>query len=265
MKKIVLLFGGFLLAAGAFAQDASPALQASRDPGAIVKRSQDLMQAGTVSSRSRLVVTAKDGAVSERMMDQYSKDGPDGTKTVIIFLRPANVANTRFLTIENSSGRDDQWIYLPSLGKVRRISASEGGSSFMGTDFSYDDISAANRDVNKDNHRLVREESYQGKACYVIESEPKDSTFQYSKFVRWIDKENSVNYKIELYDRRGTHVKTIESLDVKEIQGRLTPMQTKVSTVAAGTSTSIFFDIIRYDDPIPDGVFTPNYLSTGRY
>jgi hypothetical protein len=82
--------------------------------------------------------------------------------------------------------------------------------------------------------------------------------------VQYIDKANFVNYKIELYDKRGNQVKLLENLDLKDVQGKLTAMVTKMSTLAAGTSTTINVDIIRYDENIPEGVFTTSFLETGR-
>jgi hypothetical protein len=219
----------------------------------------------TVSTRSRMVITARDGSTSERVIDQYSKDDARGNaRTVIVFQRPANVAGTRFLTIDNTSGDSDRWIFLPALGKVRRIAASESGGSFMGTDFSYDDISATDREVGLDNHTLLREETLNGIPCYVIQSVPKDTGYVYSKTISWIGKQNNLTYKSELYDRRGIQVKLMEMMDYREVQGQLTPMQMKISTLAAGSSTTIFMDIIKYNDPIPETVFTQRYLETGR-
>jgi hypothetical protein len=174
------------------------------------------------------------------------------------------VANTRFLTVENPGKADDRWIFLPALGKVRRISAGEGSGSFMGTDMSYDDISSADRDVDADEHAILREESLNGKEAWVIESKPKDSDYQYSRMVSWIDKETHVSMKIELYDRKGELVKILEILKVEDKQGRLTSTVTKMTTVKAKTSTTINVDIIKYDDPIPASVFTTNFLETGR-
>ena len=212
-----------------------------------------------------MVITAKNGTVTERTIDQYSKkDSKGNNRAIIVFQDPASMKGTRFLTIENPGKDNDQWIYLPSLGKVRRIAASEGSGSFMGSDFSYDDISSADRDANLDNHRILREEKYQGKDCYVIESTPKDSGYQYSKMIEWIDKDNFVTYKVELYDKKGTQVKLLEIPELKEVQGRLAPMVTKMTNLALGTSTSLNVSLLKYDDPIPEGVFTTNYLETGR-
>lgn len=236
----------------------------AQDAASVVRESRDRITADTVSTRSRMVLTAKNGSTTERRLDQYSKDGPKGSRIIVVFQSPAAVAGTRFLTMENPGGADDRWIFLPSLGKVRRIAASEGSGSFVGTDLSYDDISAADRDADLDTHRLLREESLNGAACYVIESVPKDTSYQYSRMVQWIDKTTRVNHKVELYDRRGTPVKTLEILELKDVQGRLSPMLTKMSTLAAGTSTTITVEILKYDDPIPEGVFTTRFLETGR-
>jgi outer membrane lipoprotein-sorting protein len=250
------ILGGIFLLAGSmlYAQDAE----------SIVRSSRDRIKADTVSTRSTMIITARDGTKTERRIDQYSKDGPRGDRTIIVFQRPASVAGSRFLTMENPGGDDDRWIFLPSLGKVRRVIASEGSGSFMGTDFSYDDISSASREAEKDRHSLLREENPGGGACYVIESVPRDSSYQYSKMIQWIDRETKVAVKIELYDKKAALVKVLEISKVEDVQGRLTPMATKMSTLAAGTSTLINVDIIKYDEPIPESVFTTSYHETGR-
>ena len=240
--------------------------QAAAAPSAaeIVRASRDRIKSDTVSSRSRMIIAAKDGSQTERLVDQYSAGKSGQSKTVVVFQKPASVANTRFLTIENPGKADDRWIFLPALGKVRRVSASEGSGSFMGTDMSYDDISSANRGADEDDHSILREESLDGKACWVIESKPKDSGYQYGRMVSWIEKATKVSLKIELYDRHDELVKLLEILKVEDKQGRLTPTVTKMSTVKAKTSTTINVEIIKYDDPIPATVFSTKFLETGR-
>ena len=258
----MFLLGAVFISAAliANAQDA-----ASRDALSIVTSSRNRIQKETLSTRSRMVITARNGSTTERLIDQYSKDGPDGARTMIVFQQPASVAGTRFLTMDNAAGGTDQDIFLPSLGRRRRILANEGSGSFMGTDFSYNDIASADRDVSLDTHTLLREETLNGNICYVIESIPKDSSYQYSKMIMWIDRNNFVLYKVEMYDRSsGELVKVMEMSDFRNIQGRITAMQTTISTVRAGTSTTLFMEILRYDDPVPEAVFTIRYLETGR-
>ena len=243
-----------------YAQTAGPAVNAE----AIVRAARDRIQADTISVRSRMVIQARGGSTTERLIDQYSKDGPRGSRTVIVFLRPETVAGTRFLTMDNPGGTDDRWIFLPGAGRVRRVAAAEGSSSFMGTDFSFDDISAQNRRADLDTHTLLREEVLDGVNFYVIQSVPKDSSYQYSRIVQWITKDTFITTRLELFDRRNTLVKVAEMSDLREVQGRLTVHQTRMTTLAAGTSTTIFTEIIRYDDPIPESVFTTAFLETGR-
>ncbi len=255
MKKNVCIAAAFILAA---------ALVGAQDADAIMRSTKNLVEYKTLSTRSRMVVTAKDGSTSELMIDQYSKDGPNGSRMMIVFQKPATVAGTRFLSMDNDRGGTDQWMYLPGLGKVRRLAASESGGSFMGTDFSYDDISASARAVEKDTHTLLREEDLNGHACYVIQSVPKDDDFQYAKTISWIDKKTNLSYKNEMYNKRGELEKVMETQSYKDIDGKMTAVQMKVSSVAAGTSTTIFLDIVKYDSPIPESVFTTRYLETGR-
>jgi outer membrane lipoprotein-sorting protein len=255
-KKILLVLGCVLGLTGVLA---------AQDAASIVDKARNRVQASTTQTRSKMVISSKSGGLTERTIDQFSKDDSAGNnRSVIVFQSPASVAGTRFLTLENPGKNDDRWIFLPSLRKVRRVAASEGSSSFVGTDFSYDDISSQDRNADLDNHKILREEKFRNADCYVIESIPKDSGYQYSKMIQYIDKANFVNYKIELYDKRGNHVKLLEILDLKDVQGNLTAMVTKMTTLAAGTSTSLNVEIIKYDENIPEGVFTTAFLETGR-
>jgi outer membrane lipoprotein-sorting protein len=256
MKKFTLFVVTLVLGA-AFVQ--------AQDAASIVRAARDRIQSDTMSSRSRMVITAKNGSTMERIIDQYSKEDAQGrARSVIVFQSPSTVKGTRFLTLENTAGDSDQWIFLPGLGKTRRIAASEGGGSFMGSDFSYDDMASSSEDDDGDAHTMIREETLNGNPCYVIQTIPGDKDSDYSKTVSWIDKESLIIYKTEMYNKRGTLTKVMEMSGYRDIQGRLTATQMKVSSVNEGTSTAIFMDIVKYDDPIPDGVFTTAYLETGR-
>jgi outer membrane lipoprotein-sorting protein len=231
----------------------------------IVRASRDRIQADSVYTQSTMILTAKNGTSTERVIEQFSKDGERGSRVVIVFHKPESVKGIRFLTMENPDREDDRWIFVPERGKVQRIAAADGSKSFVGTDFSNDDISSADRNVNLDSHSLLREEELGGNPCYVIQSVPKDSSYQYSKMIQWIDKNTKVCPKIELYDKKNALVKTLEILKLEDKDGRLTPVQTRMTTHAAGTSTLITVNSIRYDDPkFPNGVFTQQFLRTGR-
>jgi hypothetical protein len=231
----------------------------------IVRASRDRIEADTVYTRSTMVLRARNGSETRRVLEQFAKNDSGGNRTMIVFHEPRSVAGTRFLSIENPGAEEDRWIFQPARGRAQRIARGDGSNSFVGTDFSNDDISSASRSVDLDTHSLLREETLGAYPCYVIQSVPKDGSFQYSKMIQWIDKNTAVCHKIDLYDRRNTLVKTLETLKLENREGRLTAVETRMSTHAAGTSTRLMVDSIRYDAPnFPEGVFTQQFLSTGR-
>ena len=120
------------------------------------------------------------------------------------------------------------------------------------------------RDVDLDVFALVREETLDGRACRVLEARPRDSGYQYSRMLLWIGRADSISWKIEMYDKRDVLVKTLTIDKVQDIQGRLSPVQTTIRSVQAGTSTVLHVDILKYDDKIPPSVFTVRFLETGR-
>jgi hypothetical protein len=246
-----------------FAQDADAIMQAAKD------KMGGFGSGGSMGSQDTIVVTDKNGRAKEPMLiNQYSMDNDRGNaQTMIEFGSPAAQKGTRFLTIDNGNGGSDQWIYLPSLGKTRRIASSESGGSFMGTDFSYDDMSLTARDTDDDTKQMLSDKTFNGIACYVIQATPKDSGYQYQKMLYYVGKSDSLIYKIELYKKAGdsSATKVLELSNYKNISGHMTPQLMKISTIAAGTSTTITMNQVQYDMNIPPGVFSTNYLSTGKY
>jgi outer membrane lipoprotein-sorting protein len=249
----------------------------AQDADAIMQKVKDTMggfgSGGSMGSRDTIVVTDKNGNKGAAMtIDQFSKEDANGNaRTVVQFLAPPAQAKTRFLTKDNGKGGSDQWIYLPSLNKVRRIASSESGGSFMGTDFSYDDMSITSRDTDDDTKTKLADGTADGKACFVVQSVPKDSDYQYQKMLYFVGKDDSLVYKIELYknsnDANATKIMELSGYQAdkgKDGTVHMTPHSMKISTVAAGTNTVITMNRVEYDMNIPEGVFDTDYLQTGR-
>ena len=140
--------------------------------------------------------------------DYDGKDGFD-TKMITFFESPPDVKGTGFLSwsyLEEDKD-DNQWLYLPALRKTKRISASNKGDSFMGTDFTYDDM--GDRKVNEDTHKLLKTEALNNAPCYVVESIPKEDRYIYSKKITWVDQANWLPFKVEYYDRKDRLLKTL--------------------------------------------------------
>lgn len=232
----------------------------------IIRRARSNIEIQSIGTRAKMEVQKGGVTLNQLVIDQYTvKDRKKGQRTFMEFKAPANVKGTRFLMISNENGSVDQRIYLPHLGKVRRITGTtEGTQSFMGTDFSYNDMAYMERDPNLDTYKKEADEVYQGVPCYVIEATPKDTDSEYSKTRIWIQKDTNNFVRTELYNRSGSLVKVIEISDYKMIQGINTPMTTKLTTLSTDTATIIHILKMKYNMKIPNKVFTPRYLEQGK-
>ena len=215
------------------------------------------------STQARLAATIeeKGGAVSERLIDQFSITEKGLNKSVAVFQKPASVKDTRFLMVENDGRDDDRWIYLPALKKVRRIASSEGSTSFIG-EITYDDMAVGGDDRK---HTLLKEDVVAGEEVYIVESVGTDpSKGQYGRIVSAISKTKWLPVKVDMFDKQNKLLKVLETLEFKEIQGSWTSMKLKMSNVQNGNATTLTFQILEYGKNIPAGVFTTKFLETGR-
>jgi len=213
---------------------------------------------------AKMELIEKDSTVKTRYVESWDLEyEPHLRKSIIVFQSPATVKNTRFLQVEYRDRDDDKWIYLPALKRVRRIAASEGKSSFMGTDFTYDDMS--NREVDQNYHTLLKEETINGYDCYVIESKakyPDDSL--YSRAVKWVIKDIWIPLRIELYDKKGNLLKIAKAERIEKVQGYWTNIVNEMKNVQTNHTTRIELKKIAYDKKLPHGLFTTQFLKTGR-
>lgn len=157
----------------------------------------------------RMVLRNKQGQTSERELRIRTLEVEDeGTKSLCIFDAPADVKGTILLTHTHTETNDDQWLFLPALRRIRRIAAQNKSGSFMGSEFSYEDI--ATQELAKYTYRRLDDESYDGNDCYVIERTPVDKANSgYSRQVAWMDKEHYRTWKVEYYDRKNDLLKTL--------------------------------------------------------
>lgn len=139
-------------------------------------------------------------------------DPNDGDKSITYFNKPKDVKGTVMLSHTHVHDDDDQWLYLPALGRVKRISSSNKSGSFMGSEISFEDFSGL--DYRKYDWKYISEEDYQGDIHFKTESYPKDKNSGYSKRIGWTDNLYRVK-KIDYYDRKGQLLKTIFFEDYK--------------------------------------------------
>ncbi|MBN2224611.1 MAG: outer membrane lipoprotein-sorting protein [Deltaproteobacteria bacterium] len=209
---------------------------------------------------STMILINDKGQTKERVVRAVRKEYGDLSKSMIRFMSPADVKGTGFLIWENSGRDDDQFLYLPALKQdPRRIASSEKGSRFMGTEFIYEDLE--NRKVDKDDHKLLREEKLDGKQVYVVESIPKKSSdSQYKKLVSWVRPDIWIPVKIEFYDKNGALLKVLTVKKVEQIQGIWTTMDSMMDNIQDKKKTRLILGKVQYNADIPDEYFTERFL-----
>lgn len=188
-------------------------------------------------------------------------DGVD--KKIMEFQSPADVRGTAFMnwSYTDSSRSDDQWIYLPALKRVRRISSDGKGDSFMGSDFSYDDLGA--RHPDKDTHKIIGSQKVNGEPCWIIESTAKATGETYSKTVSWISQERIMGVKREFYDKTGAVLKVLSVFEIREMGDYLMIAHTDMHNVQKNHRTTMQFGSIVINSRVKEDVFTERALMRG--
>ena len=131
----------------------------------------------------------------------------DGDRTLFVFDRPRDVKGTAFLIHAHKQEPDQQWLWLPALKRVKGITSSKQSGSFMGSEFSYEDLGAL--EVEKYTHRYLRNEPCGEQECFVLERIPKSADSGYSRQLVWYDREELRTMQVHFYDRRDKHFKTM--------------------------------------------------------
>src|SRR5574341_218764 len=167
----------------------------------IVEKSQAAFYYPGADMKVRVVmelITAE-GKKRTRVLTMLRKNDPGAGRQryFLYFHEPGDVRRTAFLVWKYPDKDDDRWIFIPAVNMIRRIAARDSRSSFVGSDFSYEDVSG--RDVAADSHTLLREETLGNAACYLIQSTPKASA-DFSRKLSWIDKSSLLPLKDEYYD-----------------------------------------------------------------
>ncbi len=228
----------------------------------IMQKVYDLPSGDDTQGELTMTLINKQGEQRVRKLKQYIKDEGETEKKIMFFISPADVKGTSFMNWSYTSAKDDdQWIYLPALKRTKRISSGSKSDYFMGSDFTYDDL--GDRHPDEDNHKLLREESVNGKACYVVESTPKDEDYMYSKTITWVMKDNFIGLKREFYDEDGDLLKTLTIHDYEKIDGYWTILKTGMKNVQKNHKTVMEFADVKKNQGIPASKFTERSMTMG--
>ncbi|HFD79460.1 MAG TPA: outer membrane lipoprotein-sorting protein [Gammaproteobacteria bacterium] len=187
----------------------------------------------------------------------------DGDKSLTIFDEPADVRGTAFLSYTHRSGPDDQWLYLPALKRVKRISSRNKSGPFMGSEFAYEDLSS--QEVEKYTYKYLRDEPCGELQCFVIERYPVDRYSGYTRQVVWIDKQEYRPQKIVYYDRKNAKLKTLSFSDYHQYLDRYWRAHDMyMENHQTGKSTRLLWKNYRFKTGLTERDFDRNILKRVR-
>ncbi|PCJ44461.1 MAG: outer membrane lipoprotein-sorting protein [Moraxellaceae bacterium] len=241
--------------------------ETAEEKGLAIFEEADQRGEGYVDTTSGMLMILKDkrGNTSEREMRVKGLEGVDGEgdKTLMIFDTPKDQKGTALLTFSHSNKSDDQWLWLPALKRVKKIASKKKSGPFMGSEFSFEDIGGS--EVDEYTYKYLKDETIEGQKCFVVESYPKDKYSGYTRVVTWIDQEHYRTLKVEFYDRKKSHLKTLTATGFKLYNDKfwrpdmleMINHQTGKSTVL-NTKDTVFMAGLKESD------FTKNSLKRAR-
>lgn len=206
----------------------------------------------------RMRLEDRRGEVRERRLLRLRLTEGGEDKIRIQFLFPPDVRDTAFLLHDHPDRDDDRWLYLPSLGKVKRIAGAQKYRNFLGTDFTYDDLGG--REPQEDAHTLEGEEQIDGRPAYIIKSVPKEAENPHAFRRVWVWKDIPIVLKEEQYDRHDRLRKQARTLKLEPVQGVWTVTEREMADVQERHRTTLTFGNLRYNTGLGANLFREQVL-----
>lgn len=256
MKKIIILLLAMLVAGTVLSAQEITGLQ-------VVENVYNRPTGDDQTADLTMSLVNSRGDERVRIINQFLKDFGDMEKKIMFFVSPADVYNTSFMnwSYDEAGKDDDQWIYLPALKKVKRISSDSKSDYFMGSDFTYDDL--GDRQPSSDTHKLLREETIDGEVCYVVESIPKQEDYMYSKTITWIVKDKWIGKKKEFYDEDDELLKTLTVKESKVIKDYIVITLSEMHNVQKDHKTIMKLENVKVDIGVEENKFTERMMKRG--
>lgn len=186
----------------------------------------------------------------------------DGLKRSLVrFDSPPDLAGTRILSVELADGSKQRYLYLPAIGKAKRLGGKQHSQRFMDTDFTYADMES--RDLETALLKRLPDETLLGRPTYVLDATPSDpASSEYSKTISWIDQASFIRLKVEFFDPQQKLLKTLTVERLEQKGDRWMATDTWLRNVQEGSSTHLLIKSIQFDVPLSAEEFTPEALST---
>jgi len=218
----------------------------------------------------RLTLTIVDRHGGERhreLVIHLKKYAEDRARTILFFEAPPDVKGVGFLQWADPHGKDEQWLYLPELKRVRQISGGAKRESFVGTDFSYEDLAIISEFADWSEPdaqaQLVRDEPLDGQSCHVIQLLPVGKDIAYGKLLVWLTADELTIMKFEMYDKALQLAKVLTMTEVRKVGVIPTAFHMEMQNVQSGSHTTVVFTEVKYDTGMSDDLFTQRALEHG--
>ena len=223
----------------------------------VAKANQAAYYAGT-DGRAAVKMTISDsqGGNRQRAFTLLRLTTQDGNqKFYVYFTEPADVRKMAYLVWKNVGGDDDRWLWLPALNLKKRIAPGDKRTSFVGSDFLYEDVSS--RIQAEDSHELLEVTDQH----YLIKHVPKDpGSVEFTWYKTWIDLKTFLPMRAEYYDDSGEHYREVEAVKVEVVQGHPTVMIAEARDLRSGSVTRNEFSKVEYDLGLKEQIFTERFL-----
>ena len=251
-----------VMLAAALAACSAAAAQTAEQQGLEIARAADAYDRGFTDFTANMVMTLKNksGDTSKRLIRirTLEVDG-DGDKSMSIFDEPADVKGTKMLTYSHGLEPDDQWLYLPALKRVKRISSRNKSGPFMGSTFAFEDLGS--QEVEKFSYRYLRDEACGEFQCHVLELTPAYEFSGYTRQVVWMDKAAYRVVKVDYYDRKQTLLKTLSAGDFQQFLDHYwRPGRMEMVNHQTGKSTLLEWTDYEFKTGLDEGDFRPQTL-----
>lgn len=213
---------------------------------------------GEYAEMEMVLINAHGDKTTRKMITETIEVEGDGDRSISNFQWPADVKGTRMLTWSHKTGDDDQWLYLPALKRVKRISSRNKSGSFMGSEFSYEDLGS--QEVEEFTYKYLDDQTVDGRACWRIERYPVSKKSGYSKEVGWFDKEYNNPIKIEYYDRKSELLKVGYFSKYKKYDQWWRADEIRMENVQTQKKSVITWNVRELGKTFEDDYFSSDYL-----
>ncbi len=221
---------------------------------------------GDNTSTMRMILRNRNGDESVRELRRSALENNvegQGDKSLIVFDAPRDVAGTSLLSHTRILEPDDQWLFLPALERVKRISSANKSGPFVGSEFAYEDL--VSQEVEKYEYRYLRDEPCADLTCYVVERLPRYENSGYTKQVVWWDVNEYRIQRIDFYDRKDTLLKTLTYHGYRQYLGEYwRPDTMTMENHQNGKSTDLVFAEWAFGNGLMDDDLTPSRLRRAR-